>query len=110
MMKNHIPYRWIYPLLALALAFISGTALASGGSDHTSLRKDAARELEIAVAAVDEATRREALWIPAVEALANAKTAFEAGDFEQVIEQARMATEFAELGIRQLGYPPYRPF
>jgi hypothetical protein len=110
MMKNHIPYRWLYPFLALAVALVSGTALASGDSDHTSLRKDAARELEIAIAAVDEATRRKALWIPAVDALESAKTAYETGDFEQVIEQARMATEFAELGIRQLGYPPYRPF
>lgn len=110
MMNNAIPYRWIYPLLALAMTAISGTALASGDADHTSLRKDAAQELEIAIAAVDEAAQKDALWIPAAKALDNAKSAFERGDFQQVIEQARMATEFAELGIKQLGYPPYRPF
>jgi len=110
MMKNAIPNRWIYPLLALAVTVISGTALASGDADHTLLRENAAQELEIATAAVDEAAQKEALWIPAMDALDNARMAFERGDFPQVIEQARMATEFAELGIKQLSYPPYRPF
>jgi hypothetical protein len=110
MTKNHIYCLWMLPLLASVMLAISGTALASGDSDHTSLRKDAARELEIATAAVDEAARKDALWIPAVDALDNAKSAFERGDFEQTVEQARMAKAFAELGIKQLGYPPYRPF
>jgi len=109
-MKTHIHRLWMLPLLASIMMAISGTALASGGSDHTSLRKEAARELEVATAAVDEAARKEALWIPAVDALDNARLAFERGEFGQVIEQARMAKELAELGIKQLGYPPYRPF
>ena len=110
MMKNTIPNHWVYPVLALALAALSGTALASGNADHTSLRNEAAGELEIATAAVDEAARKQALWIPARDALENARTAFKQGKFEQSIEQARVAKEFARLGINQLGYPPYRPF
>ena len=109
-MKHTIPNYWIYPVLALALTVASGTALASGNPDHTVLRNEAAEALKIATAAVDEAVRNEALWIPAQDALENARTAFEQGDFEQVIEQARVAKEFAELGIKQLGYPLYRPF
>ena len=110
MTTNTIPKCWIYAALGLVLALISGTALASGNPDHTSLREQAAKELEIATAAVEEAARKTALWIPAQDALEKARTAFEQGDFQQVIEQARMATEFAELGIKQLSYPPYRPF
>lgn len=110
MTANTIPKRWIYPFLGLALTLISGTALASGNPDHTSLREQAAKELEVATAAVDEAAQKTALWIPAQDALENARTAFEQGKFEKVIEQARMAKEFAELGIQQLEYAPYRPF
>lgn len=60
--------------------------------------------------AVQEAERRKALWIPAIEALEDAKAAFDRGDFERSIELARSARQFAELGIKQLAAPPYRHF
>lgn len=110
MMKSCIRPDWIRRYLVLAMLAVSGTALASGDPDHTSLRKVAADQLEVATAAVDEAARRNALWVPAVEALDNAKIAFERGEFEQAIRQARMARRFAELGIKQFDYPPYRHF
>ncbi len=110
MMKHRLRHDWIPCIFALVMLAVSGTALASGEPDHTSLRKDAARQLKIATAAVDEAASKKALWIPAAEALEEAKIAFERGDFEQAISQARMARQFAELGIKQLDYPPYRHF
>ena len=105
---NHfVVPRW---LLVWAVLAISGTAFASGDPEQTSLRTDAARELEMAVSAVDEAARKKALWIPAEQALDGAKAAFARGDFEQAITLARSARRFAELGIKQLATPPYRHY
>ena len=39
-----------------------------------------------------------------------ARAAFERGDYELAISQARDARRFAELGIRQLDFPPYQHF
>ena len=99
--------RWLLPWAVLA---ITGTAFASESAEQTSLREDAASQLEMAFSAVDEAARQNALWIPAREAADNAKAAFDRGDYEQAITQARTAKQFAELGVRQLDYPPYRHF
>ena len=96
--------------MAWIITGVTGTALASEDPERTSLRADAVHQLEMAVSAVDEATRRKALWIPAKEALDEATQAFARGDFEQAIVKARTAKRFAELGIRQLEYPPYRHF
>ncbi|UCH48158.1 MAG: hypothetical protein JSU95_19365 [Betaproteobacteria bacterium] len=89
---------------------ISGTALASEDPENTSLRSEAATQLEMAITAVEEAARRKALWIPAEEALQKAKAAFDRGEFEHAIKLARDARQFAELGIKQLETPPYRHF
>ncbi|NIO42991.1 MAG: hypothetical protein GTO41_24230 [Burkholderiales bacterium] len=62
------------------------------------------------MSAVEEARRGKALWIPAVEALEEAKAAFGRGEFEQAIKLARVATQFARFGIDQLETPPYRHF
>ncbi len=45
-----------------------------------------------------------------MEALEEAKVAFDRGEFEQAIKLARSARQFAELGIQQLAAPPYRHF
>ncbi len=45
-----------------------------------------------------------------MEALEEAKAAFDRGEFEQAITLARSARQFAELGIKQLAAPPYRHF
>ena len=99
--------RWLFLWLLLAA---TGTAFASGSNDQASLREDAANSVEIAISAIEEAAQRKALWIPAKEAADNAREAFERGDYELAIAHARTATRFAELGIRQLDYPPYRHF
>jgi hypothetical protein len=100
-------FRWLFCWVILA---ISGTALASAESEQAPLRRNAAIELETASAAIDEAARKKALWIPAVEAIEDARAAFDEGDFEHAIELARTAKKLAQLGIRQLDYPPYRQF
>ncbi|MGD8478051.1 MAG: hypothetical protein PVH05_15175 [Burkholderiales bacterium] len=45
-----------------------------------------------------------------MEAIEDARAAFDEGDFEHAIELARTAKKLAQLGIRQLDYPPYRQF
>ncbi|UCD68326.1 MAG: hypothetical protein JSW48_16400 [Betaproteobacteria bacterium] len=99
--------RWFVIWAALA---ISGTALASEASEKSLLRNEAVAQLEMAISAVQEAERRKALWIPAAEALDEARAAFDLGEFVQSIELARSARQFAELGIKQLAAPPYRHF
>jgi len=96
--------------VAWLLSTGTGTAFASGSHEQTSLRADAAARVEMAFSAIEEAARQNALWIPAKEAANDARAAFERGDYELAIAHARTATEFAELGIRQLDYPPYRHF
>lgn len=93
--------------LAVILSF-SGMAFASQEGTGTSLRSDACGELGMAVAAVTEADRSGALWIPAQTALDEAKAAFARGDYREAISQAQLAQRFAELGIKQLNSAPYQ--
>ena len=97
-------------LVVWLMMAVSGTAFASEGPENTSLRNEAATELEMAITAIQEAEQRKALWIPAVEALEEAKAAFDRGEFEQAIKAARSARQFAKLGIEQRAAPPYRHF
>ncbi len=97
-----------YIIAAGVILMFSGTGFASQSGDEASLRSDARVELGNAIAAVAEANRREALWIPAQRALANAKAAFARGDFQEAISQAHVAQRFAQLGIDQLDSAPYR--
>ncbi len=97
-------------IAAGVILMISGTGFASRSGDETSLRSDACAELDKAVAAVAEASRRGALWIPAQRALENAKAALARGDHQEAISQAQMAQRFVELGINQLDNEPYRHF
>jgi len=101
------PCCWLVMLVMLA---ITGTAFASEDHKRTSTRENAVSSLKAAQSAIEEAERRNALWIPAREASDAARAAFERGDYELAITQARAATRFAELGIRQIDYPPYRHF
>lgn len=98
---------WFAVWMTLA---VTGTALASGNGEETSLRAKAAARVEMAFSAIDRAASQKALWIPAQEAADSARAAFEQGDYELAIAHARTAIELAELGIRQTGYPPYRHF
>lgn len=89
---------------------VTGTAFASASGEETSLRVEAAARVEMAFSAIDKAASRKALWIPAQEAAESARAAFERGDYELAIAHACTAIKLAELGIRQLDYPPYRHF
>lgn len=93
-----------------AILVVSGTAFASQSGDETSPGRDARAELGKAVAAVAEADRRGALWIPAQRALENAQAAFARGDHKEALAQARLAQRFVELGINQLDSEPYQHF
>jgi hypothetical protein len=97
-------------IAAGVILVISGTAFASQSGDETSPGSDARAELDKAVAAVAEANRRGALWIPAQRALENAQAAFARGDHKEAIAQARLAQRFVELGIDQLDSDPYNAF
>lgn len=100
--------RRIFILAAGLILVISGTGFASQSADGTSLRSGARAEIGHAVAAVAEARRRGALWIPAEKALVSAEAAFARGDYQEAISQAQVAKRFAELGINQLGSEPYQ--
>jgi hypothetical protein len=102
--------RHILILAAGLILVISGTGFASQTADGTSLRGDARVEISHAVAAVAEARRKGALWIPAEKALVIAQAAFARGDYREAISQARVAKRFVELGIKQLDSEPYQHF
>ncbi|HWQ39410.1 MAG TPA: hypothetical protein VNM24_12540 [Burkholderiales bacterium] len=71
-------------------------------------RQQADAALAQAKAAVARAAEARALWLNAQEALLAAEAALQKGDFAQTCREAFNARDFAELGITQLGYPPYR--
>ena len=57
---------------------------------------------------VRRAEDKRMLWTVAEEALRSARRAFDNGDLETAIAQARVAKEHAELAIAQKRYPPFR--
>ena len=105
--------RYLFPgcqLILWTFLALTGTAFASGNADDASLRADAQKHLERAETVIEEAADLKALWLPAQEAADSARQAFERGDYELAISQARTAERFARMGIRQLDEPPYRHF
>jgi hypothetical protein len=70
--------------------------------------EQAARAVREAEIAVNRAAEKKALWLNAQEALERAKTALAKGNAPLAGCEAADAKVFAELGIRQLEYPPYR--
>jgi hypothetical protein len=103
---------WLRNFIVAAgiILLASGTAFASESGDEMSMGRDARAELDRAVAAVAEANRRGALWIPAQRALESAMAAFARGDHKEAISEARVAQRFVELGINQLDSEPYQHF
>lgn len=100
--------RRLTPALALACLWSLGGIAAAGEPDCSDKNARPVAELLIsAEAAVASAAERKALWTVAVDALRRAQEAVRAGTCEQAIREAEVAIEFAELGIAQLGYPPY---
>lgn len=69
------------------------------------LTEDAKQALAKAEADIKSAQEKKALWIPAQNALKNAKAAAEKNDSAAVIKHAKEASELAQLGIAQTQYP-----
>lgn len=69
------------------------------------LTDEAKQALAKAEADIKAAQTQKALWVPAQNALKQAKVAAEANDSATVIKQANMASELAQLGIAQTKYP-----
>ncbi len=71
-------------------------------------RERAARALADAQVTVERAAAARALWLPAQQAMEQARAEFSRGDFTAAERDALAAKDYAELGLRQLEYPPYR--
>jgi uncharacterized protein YceK len=66
---------------------------------------EAKQALSKAQADVKAAKAKEALWIPAADALKKAEAAADNGDSGAAIKNAKVASEFSAMGIEQLKYP-----
>lgn len=69
------------------------------------LTEEAKQALAKAEADIKSAQAKKALWIPAQNALKEAKAAAEKNDSAAVIKHAQKASELAQLGIAQTQYP-----
>lgn len=107
--RQRLHYRSRYLLLTAVLAAVA-PALPSQQECSARDMREAARSVRKAEAAVARAARAEALWLNAQEALGRAKAALARGEPAQAACAAEEAIVFAELGLRQLQYPPYRVF
>jgi murein lipoprotein len=96
-------------LLALQLAACGTTRIASDGSPQAgvapAISQAAQAMLTRAVADVDYARSKFALWTTAEAALNAARDAAAAGDSAGVIKYAGYVSSQVRLGIRQLDYP-----
>jgi hypothetical protein len=93
------------------LGLVLGLA-ATGVLASESVESAADRQARAAVAhaqgAVIRARNAQALWTVAEEALERAQRALVNGNYTVAIEQAQLASEFAELGIAQKSFPLVR--
>jgi hypothetical protein len=76
--------------------------------DRRALAEEARALLAQAETDVQRARARRALWTRAWESLVAARTANAAGDSAVTIRSAQRASEFAQLGLEQLAYPPVK--
>ena len=93
------------------IAFVCMVGFASGARPSEPLDEVPRGRAQIAVheaeAAVKAAAEQGALWTTARDALRDAWSALENGDFEAAEAWARFAVEHAQLGIQQLDYPHF---
>lgn len=93
-------------------AGVLGMVLASEVSLQGVLAADPAEACESALAqaevAVAQARSREALWTTALDALREARRLRREADWNGCDSRANEARQLAELGRRQLEYPPER--
>src|SRR5512135_2759529 len=95
----------------LLFALISAGLIALGcaeamANDAPVISDEAKQALSKAEADVKEAQAKDALWTTAQDALKKAKEAADKGDSAAVIKDSHKASEHAQLGIKQLSYPP----
>lgn len=95
----------------LLLALISAGLIALGSAnvmadEAPALSDEAKQALSKAEADVKEAQAKKALWTTAQDALKKAKEAAGKGDSAAVVKESHKASEQAQLGIKQLSYPP----
>lgn len=96
-------------LLTVCLVAAGLNLVEAAAPDCAAVTKEQAdAALAQARAAVARAAEARALWLNAQEALFAAQAATQKGDFVLACREAFNARDFAELGITQLGYPPYR--
>jgi hypothetical protein len=74
-------------------------------ADAASLAEEARAVLAQAETDVQRARSKRVLWSKAWESLLEARKANEQRDPERAIRLARRASEFAQLGLEQAGYP-----
>lgn len=95
----------------LLFALFSAAALTLGSvnamaNDAPALSDEAKQALSKAETDVKEAQAKDALWTTAQDALKKAKESAVKGDSAMVIKESHLASEHAQLGIKQLSYPP----
>ena len=97
-------------LIGSVLGVVQSAASESDAASSGAVRSEfAARQaLGAAESAVAEAAARRALWTVAQEALERARAAYADAAYQRAEREAKAARTFAELGIRQLRYPPYQ--
>jgi len=77
-------------------------------ADPRALAEEARALLAQAETDIQRARARKALWTKAWESLVAARSANAAGDSTVTIRSAQRASEFAQLGLEQLAYPPVK--
>ncbi len=97
-------HKLLFALLSAAL--LSLGSVNAMANDAPALSDEAKQALSKAEADVKEAQTKKALWTTAQDALKKAKEAAGKGDNATVIHESHKASEQAQLGIKQLSYPP----
>jgi hypothetical protein len=77
-------------------------------ADPAAQNEEARATLAQAETDVQRARSKRVLWTKAWDALLEARKANEQRDPARAIQQARRASEFAQLGVEQAGYPTVR--
>jgi hypothetical protein len=98
--------------LGAGLALASAPTLAGDGTTCPDPAPPACKRARDGVAqaeaAVKAALAQRALWTTAQDALREARRAMAAGEYEKAARSASVATEQAQLGIEQTGYPMFQ--
>jgi len=96
----------LFALTAASLLAMSGCATQEAAKPAAPVISESAQAaLTAAQAAVKEAKTKDALWTTAEDALKKAEEAAKAGKSDDVVKNADIAKQQAELGLKQKDYP-----